>query len=39
VVGEGSAADFSFERLFAELATGYLNACGRLLESVLGRRR
>lgn len=38
VAGDGSTADFSFERLFAELATGYLNTCGRLLESVLGKR-
>lgn len=38
VAGDGSKADFSFERLFAELATGYLNTCGRLLESVLGKR-
>jgi len=38
VVGEGTPADFSLERLFAELATGYLNTCGRLLESLLGKR-
>ena len=38
IAGDDSTADFSFERLFTELATGYLNTCGRLLESVLGKR-
>jgi Mg/Co/Ni transporter MgtE len=38
IAGDDSTDDFSFERLFTELATGYLNTCGRLLESVLGKR-
>lgn len=37
-VTKGSmVAEFSTERLFSELATDYLNACGKLLESILGR--
>jgi Mg/Co/Ni transporter MgtE len=39
VVGDESAAEFSTERLFSELASGYLNTCGRLLEALLGRTR
>ncbi len=39
VAGEDEPADFTTERLFSELAVGYLNTCGRLLESVLGKSR
>lgn len=38
VVGEDTPADFNLERLFAELASGYLSTCGRLLEALLGKR-
>ncbi|MAM70800.1 MAG: hypothetical protein CMP91_06650 [Gammaproteobacteria bacterium] len=38
VAGNKAAGEFSTERLFSELATDYLNACGHLLESVLGKR-
>ena len=39
VAGDSTAAEFSTERLFSELATGYLDTCGRLLEAMLGRTR
>lgn len=39
VSGEDEAAEFNTERLFSELATGYLDTCGRLLEALLGRSR
>lgn len=39
VAGSDSPADFSTERLFSEIAVGYLNTCGRLLEAMLGRIR
>ena len=39
VAVDASAAEFTPERLFSELATGYLTTCGRLLEALLGRVR
>jgi hypothetical protein len=30
-------SDFDLEHMFAELATGYLNTCAELLESLLGK--
>ncbi len=39
VAGSDSPADFSTERLFSEIAVGYLTTCGRLLETMLGRIR
>lgn len=39
VAGETTPAEFNLERMFAELATGYLTTCSRLLESVLGKSR
>ncbi len=36
---EDDAVEFTTERLFSELAVGYLNTCGRLLEALLGRTR
>lgn len=39
VSDDPAGAEFTTERLFAELATGYLNTCARLLEAMLGRRQ
>jgi len=39
VVGEGVPREFTLERMFLELAGGYLNTCSRLLESLLGKTR
>lgn len=39
VAGDDGTAEFGTERLFSELATGYLSTCGRLLETMLGRSR
>jgi Mg/Co/Ni transporter MgtE len=39
VAGDSDASEFSTERLFSELATGYLSTCGRLLEAMLGKNR
>lgn len=39
VSAEPAGAEFSTERLFAEMAAGYLNTCARLLETMLGRSR
>ncbi len=39
VAGDATAVEFSTERLFSELAAGYLSTCGRLLEAMLGKTR
>ena len=39
VSDDPSGAEFSTERLFAEMASGYLNTCARLLEAMLGRSK
>ncbi|MFV8819982.1 hypothetical protein [Haliea sp. E17] len=37
VAGESRPGEFGLEKVVSELATGYLNTCGRVLESLLGR--
>ncbi len=37
VAVEDRPGEFSLEKVVSELATGYLNTCGRVLESLLGR--
>jgi hypothetical protein len=39
VAGRETAGEFTLDRVVGELAAGYLNLCGNLLESVLGQRR
>ena len=39
VVGDATPRPFTLERILAELATGYLNICGRILEAALGRSK
>lgn len=39
VAGDREPAPYSVERLFADLAIGYLDTCGRVVESLLGRGR
>ena len=39
VAGQDSSLDFSLEGIASELAVGYLNLCGRLLEAALGQRK
>lgn len=38
VAGESRPGEFGLEKVVTELAAGYLNTCGRVLESLLGRR-
>jgi magnesium transporter len=37
VAGDDSPMSFTAEKIFSELATGYLNICARVLESAIGR--
>lgn len=39
VAGDREPAPYSVERLFADLAIGYLDTCSRVVESLLGRPR
>ncbi len=39
VAGVSEALEFDFERVMAELATGYMETCAKVLESVLGKRK
>ncbi len=37
VAGESRPGEFSLERVLTELASGYINTCGRVMESLIGR--
>ncbi|GAB3285616.1 magnesium transporter MgtE N-terminal domain-containing protein [Parahaliea aestuarii] len=37
VAGETRPGEFGIEKVLTELASGYLNTCGRVMESLLGR--
>jgi magnesium transporter len=39
VVGDATPRPFTLERILSELATGYLNICGKILETALGRSK
>jgi hypothetical protein len=39
VVGDVEPLEFNMERVLSELATGYLNTCASVLESLLGRSK
>lgn len=39
VAGNDTPMSFTAERMFSELATGYLNICARVLESAIGRSK
>ncbi len=37
VAGEARPGEFSLEKVVSELASGYINTCGRMMESLIGR--
>ncbi|WP_116366619.1 magnesium transporter MgtE N-terminal domain-containing protein [Parahaliea mediterranea] len=37
VAGEARPGEFSIDKVLTELASGYLNTCGRVMESLIGR--
>jgi hypothetical protein len=39
VAGNADTLEFDFERVLAELATGYMDTCASVLDSVLGKRK
>lgn len=39
VAGNADSLEFDFEQVLAELATGYMDTCASVLDSVLGKRK